>query len=145
MVKPDDENCKVAMFKNGYLRLLLSLIGFQRVGDNDDSDASWTIPPTMSADQLKQALDLIKKFEFSPPTFDDGRGAADLIRRKSAGTTSRRAAFDDEDDGIDDDDDEELLFPAGGPTPMNRSDVLKELKKTRRRKRKGRNGRPRRQ
>jgi replication fork protection complex subunit Tof1/Swi1 len=124
------------MFKNGHLRLLMTLVGFQRVGDSDDPNAAWTIPSTLTPDQLKQAFDLIKKFEFSPPTFDDGKEAADLIRRKSAGTASRRrAAFDDEDDGIDDDDEEEPLFPAGGPTPMNRADVLKQLKKTRRRRR----------
>jgi replication fork protection complex subunit Tof1/Swi1 len=135
VVKANDEMCKLAMFKNGYLRLLMSLIGFQRLGENDDPDAAWTIPPTLSADQLKQAFDLINKFEFSPPTFDDGREAADFIRRKSAGAAGRRAVFDDEDDGIDYDE-EEILFPAGGPTAMKRSDALKELKKTRRRRRK---------
>lgn len=125
------------MFKNGYLRLLLSLIGFQRPLENDDPDASWTIPPTLSADQLQQALDLIKKFEFSPPSFDDGKEAADHVRRKSAGAGWRRAVFDDEGDGInDDEDDEELLFPAGGPTAMKKSNALKELKKIRRRRRK---------
>ena len=113
----------------------MSLIGFQRIGDSDDPDASWVIPSTLSADQLLQALDLIKKFEFSPPVFDDGREAGDFIRRKSAGTAARRSeVFDDEDNGIDDDDEE--LFPMGGPTAMTKSDALKELKKTRRRRRK---------
>jgi replication fork protection complex subunit Tof1/Swi1 len=136
VVKPSDEKCKLAMFKNGYVRLLMTLIGFQRVGEIDDPDALWTIPPSLSADQLKQSLELINRSEFSPPAFDDGREAADFIRRKSAGAAGRRRAiFDDEDDGIDDDEDEELLFPAGGPTAMKRSDVLKELKKTRRRRR----------
>lgn len=136
MVKPSDEKCKLAMFKNGYVRLLMTLIGFQRVGEIDKPDALWTIPPGLSADQLKQSLELINRSEFSPPAFDDGREAADFIRRKSAGAAGRRRAiFDDEDDGIDDDEDEELLFPAGGPTAMKRSDVLKELKKTRRRRR----------
>jgi replication fork protection complex subunit Tof1/Swi1 len=114
----------------------MSLIGFQRIGDNDDPDASWVIPSTLSADQLKQALDLIKKIEFSPPLFDDGREAGDLIRRKSAGAGGRRReVFDDEDHGIDDEEDEEL-FPMGGPTAMKKSDALEELKKTRRRRRK---------
>ena len=115
MVKPSDEKCKLAVFKNGHLRLLMTLIGFQRDGENDDPAASWSIPPSLSSDQLKQSLDLIKKSEFSPPTFDDGREAADFIRRKSAGAAGRRAVFDDEDEGIDEDEDEEPLFPAGGP------------------------------
>ncbi len=133
MVKPSDAKCKVAIYKNGYLRLLMALIGFERVGEIDDPNASWTIPPSLSADQLKQSLDLIKKCEFSPPTFDDGREAVDFIRRKSAGATGRRAIFDDEDDGIDDD---ELLFPAGGPTAMKKSEALEQLKKIRQRRRK---------
>lgn len=135
MVKADDEARKLAMFKNGYLRLLMTLIGFQRVGAQDDPDTSWIVPSTISADQLKQALDLIAKSEFSPPVFDDGKEAGDFIRRKSAGTTARkRAVFDDEDDGIDDDEEEEPLFPAGGPT-SRKKDALETLKKTRRRRR----------
>ena len=136
MVKPDDDKCKLATFKNGYLRLLMTLISFQRVGENDDFTAVWTVPSNVSADQLKQSLDLISKSEYSPPTFDDGREAIDFIRRKSAGLSRRRAVFDDEDDAIDDDEDEEILFPAGGPTAMQKSDALKELKKTHRRRRK---------
>ena len=126
------------MFKNGFLRLLMTLVGFQRLGGDDDPEASWMIPSTLSADQLRQSLDLINKSEFSPPVFDDGQEAGDFIRRKSAWNAAarRRQAFDDEDDVIDNDDaDGELLFPAGGPTPMNKSDALKALKQTRRKRR----------
>jgi replication fork protection complex subunit Tof1/Swi1 len=124
------------MFKNGYLRLLMTLVGFQRLTSEDDPETIWTIPPTQSPDQLKQSLDLIKNAEFEPPVFEGSKEAADFIRRKSALPSSRRkAAFDDEsDDGIDDDD-EELLFPAGGPTPMPKSDALAALKNMRRRRR----------
>lgn len=125
------------MFKNGHLRLLMTLVGFRRAGDEDDPEGSWTIPSTLSADQLKEALDLIKKFEFSPPVFDDGQEAGDFIKRKSASTAARkRAVFDDEDDGIDDDE-EELLFEPGGPTDSKKSAAaLEALKKSRRRRRK---------
>ena len=135
MVKPDDSDRKLATFKNGHLRLLMTLVGFQCLGEADDPNGSWVIPSPLSADRLKQSLDLIKKSEFSPPIFDDGQEAGDFIRRVTAASAPRRrAAFDDEDEGIDDDDDEELLFPAGGPTAMKKSDALKELKKTRRRR-----------
>lgn len=137
MVEADDVVRKLAMLKNGYLRLLMTLIGFQRHGLEDDLDATWVVPPAFSADQIKQALDLIKKFEFSPPVFDDGKEAGDFVRRKSAGIPShRKAVFDDEDEGIDDDEDEELLFPAGGPTARKKSDALEALKTNRRRRRK---------
>jgi replication fork protection complex subunit Tof1/Swi1 len=134
VIKHGEEVRKIALFKNGHLRLLLSLIGFKQEGLDDDANTPWVIPSSISADQLKQSLDWIKKFEFSPPVFDDGKEAGDFIRRKSAGTATRtREAFDDEDDEIDDD--EELMFPAGGPTAMKKSDALEALKKTRRRRR----------
>jgi replication fork protection complex subunit Tof1/Swi1 len=137
VVKADNSARKIAMFKNGHLRLLMKLVGFQRVGEEDDPECPWTIPSSLSADQLKQSLELVKKFEFSPPVFDDGREAGDFIRRVSAETApKRRAVFDDEDDGIDNDSEEELLFEPGGPTAMKKSDALEALKKNRRRRRK---------
>lgn len=127
---------KAAMFKNGHLRLLMTLVGFQRIGADDELNSPWMIPSGLSADQLKQSLDLIKQNEFSPPVFDDGKEAEDLIRRKSAGTAAkRRTAFDDESDNAIDSE-EEFLFPAGGPTAMKKSTALEALKKTRRRRRK---------
>ncbi|PQE22244.1 replication fork protection complex subunit Tof1 Swi1 protein [Rutstroemia sp. NJR-2017a WRK4] len=136
-VKPDNDTRKTAMFKNGHLRLLMKLVGLTTSGAADDPEASWIVPSSKSADQLQEALDLIKKFEFSPPTFDDGKEAADHIRRVSAGLGRKRAVFDDEsDNGIDDDSEEELLFEPGGPTAMKKSDALKALKKSRRRRRK---------
>ncbi|PQE16721.1 replication fork protection complex subunit tof1 swi1 protein [Rutstroemia sp. NJR-2017a BBW] len=135
-VKPDNDTRKTAMFKNGHLRLLMKLVGLKTSGAADDPEASWIVPSSKSADQLQEALDLIKKFEFSPPTFDDGKEAADHIRRVSAGLGRKRAVFDDEsDNGIDDDSEEELLFEPGGPTAMKKSDALKALKKSRRRRR----------
>ncbi|TGO50351.1 hypothetical protein BCON_0185g00020 [Botryotinia convoluta] len=138
LLKPDNDNRKSAMFKNGYLRLLVKLVGLTSIGAADDPDASWYFPSAKSADQIKEALDLIKKFEFAPPIFDDGKGALDQIRRVSAGMHRKRSAFDDDsDDGIDnDEEEEELLFEPGGPTAMKKSDALKALKKSRRRRRK---------
>ncbi|CZR58945.1 related to TOF1-topoisomerase I interacting factor 1 [Phialocephala subalpina] len=136
LLKLDNDTRRIALFKNGHLRLLMKLVGLRRIGEDDDPEASWTVPSSLSAGQLKEARVLIEKSEFSPPIFDDGEEAGDFIRRKSSGFAARKkAVFDDEDDGIDDDDEEELLFPAGGPTPMNKSEALKALKKTRRRRR----------
>ena len=136
-MKPGGDAHKIAMFKNGHLRLLMTLSGLQRFGIEEDSDTSWIVPSTLFADQIKQVIELIKKYEFCPSVFDDGKEAGDFIRRKPVGTANhRKAAFDDEDDGIDDEEEEELRFPTGGPTPMNKSDALKALKKARRRRRK---------
>lgn len=124
------------MLKNGYLRLLMTLVGLRRIGDENDIDTPWVVPSDLSAAQLNEALTLIKAAEFDPPTFENGYNAEAQIRRVSAAQNRRRAAFDDEsDNGIDDDDDAEILFPAGGPTPMSKSDAFAALKKTRRKRR----------
>jgi replication fork protection complex subunit Tof1/Swi1 len=130
---------KIAMFKNGHLRLLMRLVGFQRIGtDEEEIGSPWMIPSGLSADQLKQSLDLIKQTEFNPPVFDDGQEAEDFIRRKSAGTAARRrATYDDDSDNGLDSGEEEFLFPAGGPTAMKKSAALEALKKRRRRRKSG--------
>jgi replication fork protection complex subunit Tof1/Swi1 len=136
VVQPHGDAAKAAMFKNGHLRLLMTLVGFQRIGADDEPGSPWMIPSGLSADQLKQSLDLIKQNEFNPPVFDDGKEAEDFIRRKSAGTAARRrTAFDNESDNAIDSE-EEFLFPAGGPTAMKKSAALEALKKIRRRRRK---------
>jgi replication fork protection complex subunit Tof1/Swi1 len=135
VIKADNSGRKIAMFKNGHLRLLMTLVGFQRDNDQDDPEGSWSIPSSISADQLQQSLDLIKSSEFSPPVFDNGYEAGDLIGRKSGQAAKKRAVFDDEENDMDDED-EEILFPIGGPTAMKKSDALKALKKNRRRRRK---------
>ncbi|CZT06070.1 hypothetical protein WAI453_005216 [Rhynchosporium graminicola] len=139
LVKSDNSARKIAMFKNGHLRLLMTLIGFRRAGDDDDPEGSWIIPSTLSADQLKESLDLIKKFEFSPPSFDDGEEAGDFIKRKSANTIAHKRSIFDDDNGIDDDEEEEeeIFFAPGGPTER-KSDALEELKKKRRLRKKER-------
>lgn len=136
-MKPDNNERKVAMFKNGQLRLLMTLVGFTCIGVEDDPEGTWLIPTPLTADKLKESLDLIKKSEFSPPTFDDGQEAGDFIRRKSAAPSARKKAIFDDEDGIDDHSEEEFDFAPGGPTAMKPSDALKELKKKRRLKRKG--------
>lgn len=123
------------MLKNGHLRLLMTLVGLRRIGDENDIDTPWVVPSNLSAAQLKEALTLIKAAEFDPPTFENGYNAEAQIRRVSAAQNRRRAAFDDESDNGIDDDDAEILFPAGGPTPMSKSDAFAALKKTRRKRR----------
>ncbi|KAI1651844.1 timeless-domain-containing protein [Daldinia loculata] len=137
-IRPDNDARRTAMFKNSHLRLLMKLVGFERLVPSVDEtpESAWVIPPHVTADQLQDSLDLIKKAEFNPPTFDDGKLAEDQLRRKAA--VRRKAVFDDDDDGIADDDDDEILFPAGGPTARKVADeFLDKPKKTRRRRRRG--------
>lgn len=122
------------MFKNSYLRLLMSLCGFKLLGpaSEETPESSWIVPDDISADHLKDSLHFINQAEFSPPTFDDGVLAEHQLKRKTV--SRKKAAFDEDEDGELDD---ELLFPAGGPTVRKAVDAPKKTKKTRRIRRKG--------
>ncbi|KAF1987316.1 timeless-domain-containing protein [Aulographum hederae CBS 113979] len=125
-VKPDNDERRVAMFKDNKLRLLMTLIGWQRIGLDDDPDAAWIVPSALTAAELKSSQELIGKFEFDPPTYDDGKAAEDLLRSKAA-ARRKRAEYDDDNSSADED---EILFAAGGPTER-KSDAIEYLKKKR--------------
>lgn len=123
------------MFKNNKLRLLMTLVWFQRLGLDDDMDVSWIIPSSVTSTQLSEALESIKRYEATPPVFEGGQTAEDFIRRKP--TARPRVAHDDDDsdEGAASEGDGDFQFPAGGPT-IRKSDALEELTASRRRKRK---------
>jgi replication fork protection complex subunit Tof1/Swi1 len=91
------------MFRDNKLRLLMTLVGFSRVGEAHDPDATWIVPSTFTSVDLQVAIDLLRKYEFDPPTYEDGKGPEDLIRsRASAARRSiRRVDFDDDEDEVD--------------------------------------------
>jgi replication fork protection complex subunit Tof1/Swi1 len=126
------------MFKNGKLRLLMTLAGFERLGIEDEPDATWIIPSTISAKELRELRETILQHRNNPVMEygdDDPLKAEDMLRRASA-AKPRRVEYDDDSDGdgIVSDDIEEFLFPPGGPT--NRKSTALETLKQNRRKRK---------
>jgi replication fork protection complex subunit Tof1/Swi1 len=140
VVKPQQPDIQKAMFKNGRLRLLMTLLGFDRLGLDDDPNASWIIPSAIPSARLHLDCDSLKHTINEPQfSYDDDKVPEDFIRRKpseSAEETSQRRStgtFDDDDsDGLDDFIELDL-FPAGGPT-ARKSDALDELKKRRRKR-----------
>lgn len=137
VINPDNPERRAAMFKDNKLRLLLTLVGFTRLGDSDDPDATWVIPPSLTSTELQEALDLIRKFEFDPPTYEDGKGPEDMLRRKAgaARQSARRVDWDDS-DGIDHDSDEDRgEYALDKPTARNVDDTGRRLLKRRRRAR----------
>ncbi|OJD40035.1 topoisomerase 1-associated factor 1 [Diplodia corticola] len=128
-VRPDNEERRIALFKDNKLRLLLKILGFIRVGLDEDRDASWIIPPSLTSEELQQSAQAIQQTEWEPPSFDEDKSAEDMVRTKRQ-HVALRGDTDDEDDDVPDALDDEELFPAGGPT-ARRSDALKELKKKR--------------
>ncbi|KAI4945553.1 Topoisomerase 1-associated factor 1 [Alternaria rosae] len=134
-IKHDTEERRVAMFKDNKLRLLMNLVGFERLGEHHDPDASWIIPSSLTSTQLQEAIDLIRKYEFDPPTYEDGKAPEDLLRSKAASArrSTRRAEFDDDSDGIDRDEEEDHgEYAKGGPTERDADAPRKTLKRRRR-------------
>ncbi|KAJ2965416.1 hypothetical protein NQ176_g10628 [Zarea fungicola] len=114
-VRPDSTARRTAMFRNPYLRLLLSLSSIRLLGpaSEETPESVWIIPAETTANQLKDTLHFINQAEFNPPTFDDGKSAEQQLKRKTA--PRKKAAFDDDAndgdaDGLDDFLDD-ALFP----------------------------------
>jgi replication fork protection complex subunit Tof1/Swi1 len=126
----------MAMFKDNKLRLLLDLVGFNRLGASDDLNATWVIPPSLRSTELQEAIDLIRKYEFDPPTYEDGKGPEAMLRSKAAASRSvaRKVDFDDDSDDIDQIMEEDHgEYAADGPT-ARKADIAnrKVLKRGRR-------------
>lgn len=132
VVKPDDEERRVAMFKDNKLRLLMNLVGFSRLGEAHDPDATWIIPSSLTSAQLQESIDLIRKFEFDPPTYEDGKGPEDLLRSKAvaARRSTRRVDFDDDDDNDSEEDRGEYALDE--PSARKPDGERKKLKRRRR-------------
>lgn len=137
---PDNEERRVAMFKDNKLRLLMTLAGFERLGVEDEPGVTWIIPSTIAARELHETHEMIEKHRNNPVTEYGEEGnqktAEDMLRRAST-EKKRRVEYDDDsggDDGFISEGDEDFLYAPGGPTPMEkRADALDQLKKKRRR------------
>jgi replication fork protection complex subunit Tof1/Swi1 len=125
-VSPDTDERKEALFKDKFLRLLLTTLGLHRLGTADDTVASWIIPSEFSTKQLQDAVEKIQQAEFDPPTFEEGQLAQDLIRIKSAGRHGQTFSESDSDSERDIDG---PMFP---PNPREaRKEGEQRLKKRR--------------
>lgn len=123
------------MFKDNKLRLLMTLVGFERLGNTDEPDATWIIPSSVTSEELSKTAEVVGQHERDPKLAygdeDNPIAAQDLLHRKTL--HKPRAEYDDdsENDSGADNGDEDFLFPAGGPT-LRKSDALEDLKKKRR-------------
>ena len=138
VVTPDTEITRIAMFKDSKLRLLMALAGFERLSLEDEPNATWIIPSSLTSAQLKHTRETIEQHR-NRPVFeygeDDPMTAEELLRRKPTEKT-HRAEYDDdsEGDGIvgDNNAEEEFLFPPNHRT--SHKSALDELKKKRRKR-----------
>ncbi|KIX07208.1 uncharacterized protein Z518_01861 [Rhinocladiella mackenziei CBS 650.93] len=137
-VRPTSEEIKTAMFKNGRLRLLMRLVGFDLLGDEDVFGASWIVPAVLSAENLAESKSTIEQYEQSPwQGEDENEDAEDMIRRarnKDKKTQDHdeeapRYAFVDDSEG-----EEEFMFP-DNPRKKRSKNPIEELRARRKRKR----------
>jgi len=69
----------------------------------DDPEAIWEMPAGVTADDLEANLRLLKQYIDEPPSFEEGKTAADLLRRKVV----RKETYNDSDESsISDSNDE---------------------------------------
>ncbi|CAK7222997.1 Topoisomerase 1-associated factor 1 [Sporothrix eucalyptigena] len=132
-IRPSDDACKKAIFKNSHLRLLMKLVGMERLAPSveETPDSTWIFHSRVMADELEESLEFINRAEFDPPSFDNDKSAEDQLKRKTV--PRKKASFDDDDGELDD-----FLFPAGGPTARKviDEDGARKPKTTRRRRKK---------
>ncbi len=140
VVTPDNEERRMAMFKDNKLRLLMTLAGFERLGVEDEPATTWIIPSAITARELYETQGMIEKHSSNPVTEycdEDNQLTAEEMLRRAPSQKKPRVEYDDdsEDNGIVADGEEEFLFRSGGPTETNkRFDALDKLKKKRRKR-----------
>ena len=143
VVTPDTESLRTAMFKEARLRLLMTLSGMERLGIEDEPNATWIIPSSLTSAQICHTHETIEQHRKSPIFEygdDDPLSAEEMLRRKPT-EKSQKAEYDDDsdDDGIvsDNDGDNEFLFPFSGPVdrPNPHHTALDALKAKRRKRR----------
>lgn len=137
-VKARDDFCKNAMFANAKLRLLMTVVGFERLGVEDVPGASWVVPSAMTAKDLHEIVSEVNKALVSPVSEEND--PREQLRRKPTGSardsltlqSNVNVNFGSESEGEDEVADG-FLFP---PNPRSKSNALEELKKKRKKKRK---------
>ncbi|KAL3460538.1 timeless protein-domain-containing protein [Aspergillus heterothallicus] len=134
-VKPRDESCKKATFSNAKLRLLMTLMDFERLGQENVEGISWIIPSAISSVELRESKSTIDKALVIGVT--DERDPRDLLRRKYGNEPKGAAAQTTLDVDFGSDSEGEDIVPDGPlfpPNPRSKSNALDELKKKRKKK-----------
>ncbi|KAL4787554.1 timeless protein-domain-containing protein [Aspergillus varians] len=140
-VKSNDESFKKAMFLNAKLRLLMTLLKFERLGQENVEGISWIVPSKLKSFELWESRVVIDRALVIGNS--DGRDANALLRRKygneprgNTNQTTLDVNFGSDSEGEDTVPDGPL-FP---PNPRSKANALEELKNKRKeRKDKGEN------
>ncbi|KAF9892359.1 Topoisomerase 1-associated factor 1 [Aspergillus nanangensis] len=134
-VKPRNDECKDAMFYNAKLRLLMTLVGFERLGMVDILGASWVVPSSLGSKEIRDVKSIVDQCFDSPFTGDSERNPSEMIRRKynveeknGNPQPTLGVNFGTDSEG---EDTPNFLFP---PNPRSKGNALEELKKKRKKR-----------
>ncbi|OGE48753.1 hypothetical protein PENARI_c026G06180 [Penicillium arizonense] len=135
-VKSKDEACKSAMFSNARLRLLMKLVGFERLGVEDVVGAAWVIPASQQSKDLHESISEIQKALQTPFSGDgDDDPRKHLTQKKPGGPRATVQGTLDVSFGSDSEGEDVvpdgILFP---PNPRSKANALDQLKKKRKKK-----------
>lgn len=129
------------MYRNRKLRLLMSLVGLERLGTEDILGTSWIVPSSLSASELQDVQKILEQGIENPVTEIEGLDPRKQLRRKKNADRqeTHQTSFDrvnGVDFGSDSEGEDQVpdgpLFP---PNPRSRSNALQELKNKRRKRR----------
>ena len=87
LVTADNSERRTAMARDKHLRILLTVLDFQRLGDPSDEESNpdevmWIIPSFLTSSVLTDCRDIISRHEFDPPVYEEGKSAESFVRRK---------------------------------------------------------------
>ncbi|KAJ5580081.1 uncharacterized protein N7459_006066 [Penicillium hispanicum] len=137
-VKARDESCQNAMFLNAKLRLLMNVVGFERLGVEDVPGASWIVPAGLTSKDLRESISAVNKSLLNPVPEGSAEDPRQFLRRKETGSARDNTIRGtlDVDFGSDSEGEDTVpdgpLFP---PNPRSKSNALDELKKKRKKRR----------
>lgn len=127
------------MFSNATLRLLMSVVGFERLGLEDVPGASWVVPAALSSKELRETVSATNKALLNPVSEGTDEDPRQLLRRRETGSARTSAVHGPLDVNFGSDSEGEDTVPDGPlfpPNPRSKSNALDELKKKRKKKRK---------
>lgn len=126
------------MFSNAKLRLLMTVVGFERLGVEDVLGAAWVVPASLKSDDLRETVSEILKALQTPVPADSADDPRKHLQPKNRGTgrgnmiqSTLDVNFGSESEGEDIPDGP--LFPAN---PRSKASALDDLKKRREKKQK---------
>lgn len=127
------------MFSNAKLRLLMGLVGFERVGMEDVPGAAWVVPANLSSKDLRETVSTVNKSLLNPMPEGGDEDPRQLLRRKETGSARQSLVQGTLDVNFGSDSEGEDTVPDGPlfpPNPRSKANALDELKKKRKTKKK---------